>query len=639
MKALQKNNILIVILFAIAVLMSVGFAVLSTTLNINGTAKVKASSWDIHFENVVISEGSSEAIKEAVIANEDATLVEYEVELEKPGDFYEFTVDAVNDGTIDALVNLVSLTGADSEYINYQVTYLNGSNINIGDALAAGVSETYKVRVEYKKDIDNVPNEDIKLSLVFGVTYNQGKGTNVITDYYTITGTAYDELGNPLTGGEVEVHSKVVKAPINSDGTYTLKNIQVGNHEIIIKNESGEVIGEDSFTLQTGTKFKVEDNTISATTDAKITVDVQVMSESVELTKYIKKYEAGTEVEVDTVYDFISSDKLTDTGNYTLVLANNEVIDTEVFVIDEDKIYESTPTLCSATADTKMCLIKYNGDLTINSGVTITPQVRKKGFVMYVDGTLTNNGTISMTARGAKATGQNVYLYKNQAGTFEYVPAVGGAGGASASTTGMTNVNGNAGTSGTNRKTGGGGSGAADNQYSKATSVSGAGGSGTSYSGGAGGAGIYNESYSTKITGQAGSSSGGAGGSFTGTITSEWGADGGAGNPGGTSSSSGNGENGTGGLLIIYSNDFVNKGIINSNGSKGGASGGKQEPGGSSGGGSINIFYNGTYTNSGTIVAAGGAKANFKTLTTYGGAGGAGSVTIGSIQTGTFVKN
>ncbi len=34
-----------------------------------------------------------------------------------------------------------------------------------------------------------------------------------------------------------------------------------------------------------------------------------------------------------------------------------------------------------------------------------------------------------MTARGAKAEGQNVYLFKNIEGNFEYVPAVGGTGG------------------------------------------------------------------------------------------------------------------------------------------------------------------------------------------------------------------
>ena len=55
--------------------------------------------------------------------------------------------------------------------------------------------------------------------------------------------------------------------------------------------------------------------------------------------------------------------------------------------------------------------------------------VAQKECIYIVNGTLTNNGTISMTARGAKAEGQNVYLFKNIEGNFEYVPAVGGTGG------------------------------------------------------------------------------------------------------------------------------------------------------------------------------------------------------------------
>ena len=45
-------------------------------------------------------------------------------------------------------------------------------------------------------------------------------------------------------------------------------------------------------------------------------------------------------------------------------------------------------------------------------------------MMIYCTGTLTNNGTISMTARGAKASGQNVYLWQNLNGEYEYIPAV-----------------------------------------------------------------------------------------------------------------------------------------------------------------------------------------------------------------------
>lgn len=89
-----------------------------------------------------------------------------------------------------------------------------------------------------------------------------------------------------------------------------------------------------------------------------------------------------------------------------------------------DIVLNSATTFGNTTVDTQMLILKFNKNLTVNSGITLIPQVRKKGMVVYVSGTLINNGKISMTARGASATGQDVYLYNN-----EYVPAIGGNGG------------------------------------------------------------------------------------------------------------------------------------------------------------------------------------------------------------------
>ena len=90
------------------------------------------------------------------------------------------------------------------------------------------------------------------------------------------------------------------------------------------------------------------------------------------------------------------------------------------------------------------------------------------------------------------------------------------------------------------------------------------------------------------------------------------------------------GKNGTGGLLIIYSKNLKNSGIIKSDGT-GTSDVGWGATGGSSGAGSVNIFYKGIYNNTGTIQAIGGSAGN-------GGAGGNGTVTVGNISTGTFVK-
>lgn len=344
------------------------------------------------------------------------------------------------------------------------------------------------------------------------------------------------------------------------------------------------------------------------------------------------KYE--TSKNFASINDFIKNTNLS--GNYTLNVTvgdETERYETELYVFNS-MTYTKTPTLCDNTYDLKMCIIKYNGNLTINNDVTLTPQTRKKGFYVYVEGNLTNNGTISMTARGAVAEGQNVYLYKNNDDTYEYVPAIGAIGGASVNSNNIHSggLPGNAGSNGVNRRSGGGGSGATWH-WIDAGGYSGAGGSGTSYSGGAGGGGSDTRSWSPASG--AGSSTGGAGGIAYANYSSGHRAGGGAGNPGGAYSSKEGaygayGSTGTGGLLIVTSKSLINNGTISSNGALGGNI--DQASGGSSGGGSINVFYIDEYENNGSIAATGPKMRT-------GGKGGDGSVTVGSISTGTFVAN
>ena len=201
-------------------------------------------------------------------------------------------------------------------------------------------------------------------------------------------------------------------------------------------------------------------------------------------------------------------------GKYTLRIngrTNSGVEETKDYAIHfynfkGDQVWDSNKTFGDSTDigtansnATRMVVVRVDGDLIVNSGVTVTTVGTQyggpKGFTLAVTGNLTNNGNISMSARGAKAQGENVYLYLNN-GEYEYVPAVGANGGAAVSA-GPTNfdlgtlkVNGIAGVNGTNRATGGGGSGSAtlDKWYSSGRkAISGAGSTGTSYSGGSGG--------------------------------------------------------------------------------------------------------------------------------------------------------
>ena len=147
----------------------------------------------------------------------------------------------------------------------------------------------------------------------------------------------------------------------------------------------------------------------------------------------------------------------------------------------------------------------------------------QKECLYIAHGTLTNNGTISMTARGAKAEGQNVYLFKKNDDSFEYVPKVGGAGGVIKPTSG-NGFHGAVGQSPNIRRgTGGGGSGGIFTGGSNNRGYCTQGTSGTSYSGGTGGGGVY---VAQSIAG-----SNGANGGNTWDSDDHYWVAGGAGNP------------------------------------------------------------------------------------------------------------
>ena len=356
-----------------------------------------------------------------------------------------------------------------------------------------------------------------------------------------------------------------------------------------------------------------------------------------------EKYINSVTKQGDSILSLLNDDSLT-TGYYYFgvneekypvhlyVYDGNQTFTTNETFGDENDVSQDVPATNTDAAyrsyAQNMVIVKINGDLTISEGVTVGPYYTEyggpKGFLLYVTGKLTNNGTID-NSHGAYAEGQDVYLWKNADGTYEYVPAAGSAGGTAQypNSSGRSYVGGN-GTAGTNRGTGGGGSGG-----SSGYGFGSAGTQGTSYSGGTGGGGSGTSSvYSGPWNAGSASTNGGKGGKAGGTGNSG----GGAGNPGGTALSPGtNGSNGTGGLLLIYSNEWENNGKVTCEGSGGGSG---YASGGGSGGGSINVFYKNLNTR-GELSAAGGTGG----ITVTGGIGGAGDVTIGNISTGTFVEN
>lgn len=313
---------------------------------------------------------------------------------------------------------------------------------------------------------------------------------------------------------------------------------------------------------------------------------------------------SGNIITADSIYQCIAA--LTESGDYIFNTLYSGRIPVEFILINQSTTYSSNSTIGNSTNDERTLIVQYNGDLTINSGVTLSPTARKRGVILHVKGNLNINGTISLTGFGAARTpGDRLLLVNN----FE-LSAQSANGGPGANGTVYDNA-GCQGSSGSSGSTGGGGGGG-KGYGPTATANGGAGTPGTSYAGGSGGGGGGHGSAAEAAFSYAGP---GGLGSHGGSIYGG----GGAGNPGGVGGEDNatyggrKGQNASGGVLIAFVEQSVTgSGSIVSAGSNGANNGDTWSTGGGgSGGGGINIFYRSSYSFSGSISVSGGTRGNW----------------------------
>ena len=240
-KKQKKTMLLLLILLGV----TVGFALLSTTLKINGTANIKSNTWNIHWENVVPNNESTISAETPTIGD-NGTKVTYEVELEMPGDFYEFTVDAKNDGSINGKIDEVrhsikevtivneeevETTATLPSYILYTVYYDGTETAPAeGDILEAGDKQTYRVRIEYDRNSEVLPETNKVYRITDEIDYVQTKDRKTVP---TVTPSATDPiLGCGTIGDEVCIGSEcfnMITCDNNKAILLAKYNLLVGN--------------------------------------------------------------------------------------------------------------------------------------------------------------------------------------------------------------------------------------------------------------------------------------------------------------------------------------------------------------------------------------------------------------------------
>ena len=228
-KKRTKYLLLLLILF-----ISVGYAILQSNLTITGTTSIQDSKWDIYWNNVQVTNGSVTGTNVTTPATIDSakTTVSYSINLDKPGDFYEFTVDAVNEGTIDGMIDVISSKLNNVEittlpaYLNYSITYSDGTPLQRNQELKANSSETYKVRIEYKRDIEasQLPETTQTLNLSFTVTYRQATDAAIAVDH-SFNGHSWETIISNVRSGNTSNYNvgDTKTVDMGTFGTHTLR--------------------------------------------------------------------------------------------------------------------------------------------------------------------------------------------------------------------------------------------------------------------------------------------------------------------------------------------------------------------------------------------------------------------------------
>ncbi len=207
----NSKELLLIAFFAVLFCITIGYAYLTSSLTINGMGSIKNPTWDIHFENVQVNSESVDS--EEPVIDSLMTTVTYSVHLTKPGDFYEFTVDVVNAGTIDAMIDSISskMNNVEIEtlpnWLVYSVSYSDDVLLEPHQSLDVGQTETVKIRVEYNQDLSasDLPDVSQELEFSFHIVYVQKTNESVERDkerpLYSVLENEY------LNGGSVHLYS------------------------------------------------------------------------------------------------------------------------------------------------------------------------------------------------------------------------------------------------------------------------------------------------------------------------------------------------------------------------------------------------------------------------------------------------
>ena len=165
--------------------LTIAYALMSTKLSVNGSAKMESASWDIHFEDVSASSVGKATYTLPTISGR-TVLTNFYISLKAPGDSVTFHFKVVNNGNLSAkLTSIVKsiprCSGAsqiDEELVCnnliYKITEEDGTELKEGVPLPSHSSSYLSLTMGYPSTMDTVPEKTVSIeNLDIDLLYSQ----------------------------------------------------------------------------------------------------------------------------------------------------------------------------------------------------------------------------------------------------------------------------------------------------------------------------------------------------------------------------------------------------------------------------------------------------------------------------------
>lgn len=176
------------LLFMLIMLIGVGYALVQTTLTINGSTTIKRN-WNLTLENIRKTANSvdvtfSDTTLDSI--NGVFSLIISNAQITSEDDCIEFEFDIENKGEIDVSLKDFNIIISEEDYRKYFITsinYADGTELNVNDKILSKEKKSFVGKVVLNKDnpeVDltelleyNSNIEDISINYKFNITYEQ----------------------------------------------------------------------------------------------------------------------------------------------------------------------------------------------------------------------------------------------------------------------------------------------------------------------------------------------------------------------------------------------------------------------------------------------------------------------------------